>query len=86
MQVSRIVLLAGRYVSRVEQSFAADFARSTPPHADTFRGAPIDVRVTMSLSSDSSSSSNKREEVVKSHANERVAELRTRVAEAFKVC
>ena len=42
-QVSRIVLLAGRYVSRVEQSFA-DFARSTPPHADTFRGAPIDVR------------------------------------------
>ena len=42
-QVGRIVLLAGRYVSRVEQSFA-DFARSTPPHADTFRGAPIDVR------------------------------------------
>ena len=43
-------------------------------------------RVTMSLSSDSSSSSSsaKREEVVKSHANERVSELRARVAEAFK--
>ena len=81
-QVGRIVLLAGRYVSRVEQSFA-DFARSTPPHADTFQGAPIDVRVTMSLSSDSPSST-KREEVVKSHANERVSELRVRVAEAFK--
>ena len=40
----------------------------------------------MSLSSDSSSSSSsaKREEVVKSHANERVSELRARVAEAFK--
>lgn len=81
-QVSRIVLLAGRYVSRVEQSFA-DFARTTPPHADTFRGAPIDVRVTMSLSSDSSSSP-KREEVLKSHANERVAELRVRLAELFR--
>ena len=40
----------------------------------------------MSHSSDSSSSSSsvKREEVVKSHANERVSELRARVAEAFK--
>ncbi len=42
-QVSRILYLAERYISQVEQSFGED--RTMPAHFSTFRGASVAVRV-----------------------------------------
>jgi hypothetical protein len=78
-QVSRILLLAERYISHIEHSFTE--GRTLPPHATTFYGAPLSVRVI------SASAEKKREEatMLKSHRNERVADLKVRVAEVMKM-
>ncbi len=43
LRVSRLLLLAERYVSTIESTHPCQ--RNLPPHAETFRGRPLKIKV-----------------------------------------